>query len=111
MPTSIGLRREVCRLEQANQVPDGQGGHKPGVPPWILRGLVQAREEALTNTETLLAKQLTAVLHTAWTIPLRADISVTDRLVCGARQIQLSSYQDVENKHAELRLLGAETQL
>lgn len=110
MPTPIGLRREVCRLEQVNLVSDGQGGHKPGVPPWILRGIVEAREEGLSSKEALLAKTLTAVLLSAWTIPMRPDISVTDRLVCGARVIQLSSYQDVEGKHAELRLLGAETQ-
>ena len=111
MPTPAGLRRETCRLEQVNLVSDGQGGHKPGVPPWLLRGIVQAREEALSSSEALLAKQVTAVLHTAWTIPYRTDISVTDRLVLGARQMQITSYQDVDARHAELRLLAAETQL
>jgi SPP1 family predicted phage head-tail adaptor len=107
MPTPIGLRRERVRLEQLVSVPDGQGGHWWG---WALRAVVWAREEALTSREALMAKALTSVLQTAWTIAYRTDLSITDRLVVGARVLTLSSYQDVEGQRAELRLLAAEVQ-
>jgi SPP1 family predicted phage head-tail adaptor len=107
MPTSIGLRRERIRIEASVLVSDGQGGH---VQSWTLRAVVQAREEPLTNREALMAKQLTAVLQTAWTIPFRTDLAITDRFLLGARVLHLSSYQDIENRHAELRLLASEVQ-
>lgn len=107
MPTPIGQRNQRVRIEQAILVSDGQGGH---VQSWALRAVVWAREEPLSSREAVLAKTLTAVLLTAWTIPYRTDLKVTDRILCGARTIQLTSHADVEGKRAELRLLGAEAQ-
>ena len=107
MPTPSGLRRERVRIEQLIAVLDGAGGHWWS---WALRAVVWAREEALTSREALMAKQLTAVLQTAWTIPFRTDLSITDRLLVGTRVLTLNGFQDVEGHRADLRLLAAEVQ-
>lgn len=108
MAIPIGLRNKRVRIEQAVLVSDGQGGHTQS---WALRDVVWAREEELTAREALMAKSLTAVLQTAWTIPFRTDLSATDRLLLGKRTLHLSSYQDTDGRRAELRLLASETQL
>jgi SPP1 family predicted phage head-tail adaptor len=107
MPSPVGQRRERVRIEQSVLVQDGQGGHVQG---WALRAVVQAKEESLSSREALMARSLTAVLLTAWTIPYRTDLVITDRLLLGKRELHLTSYQDPENKHAELRLLCSEVQ-
>jgi SPP1 family predicted phage head-tail adaptor len=107
MPTPIGERRERIRIEQSVLVSDGQGGKTQA---WGLRAVVCAREETLTSREAVMAKSLTAVLMSAWTIPFRSDISITDRILLGSRVLRVTSYQDVEGRHAELRILASETQ-
>lgn len=107
MPNPIGLRNKRVRIEAQVLVADGQGGHTVS---WALRAVVWAREEPLSSREALLAKQLTAVLLSAWTIPYRTDVLVTDRILLGTRTLALTSHQDVDGHRAELRLLCSEAQ-
>ncbi len=107
MGMPIGFRNKRVRIERSVLVSDGQGGHTQS---WALRDVVWAKEEELTSREALMAKSLTAVLMTAWTIPFRTDLSVTDQIRLGARVLRLSSYQDTDGRRAELRILASEVQ-
>jgi SPP1 family predicted phage head-tail adaptor len=71
---------------------------------------VWALIEPLSEREALQAAQKTAVLSTAVTIVYRADISVKNRVRIGARVLQVESYQDLDGKKDELRMLCSEAQ-
>lgn len=107
LKTPTGQMTQSVRIESSVLVPDGQGGHTQG---WALRAVVWALVEPLSSREALMAKQLTAVLNVALTLHYRSDLSVTDRILIGARVLHISSYQDPTGRRAELRVLCSEVQ-
>lgn len=107
LQTPTGQMSERVRIESSVLVPDGQGGHVQG---WALRAVVWALVEPLSSTEALQAKALTATLNVALTLHYRADLSITDRILIGARVLHIASYHDPTGRHAELRVLCSEVQ-
>jgi SPP1 family predicted phage head-tail adaptor len=110
LQTPTGQLNQRVRIERANLVSDGQGGQKPGVPPWVLRAVVWALVEPLSSKEAQQAHVLTAQLNVALTLHFRDDLSITDRILIGARVLHLQSYQDQTGRRAELRVLCTEVQ-
>lgn len=107
---TIGNKQKRIRIETPNMIPDGQGGIKPGVPPYTVRAVVMAHERPLNGREALYAAQLTAVLSSVWEIWFRDDISVKDRIKFKARTIEIESYQDPDDTRSELYLFCSEVQ-
>lgn len=107
LQTPTGQLNERVRIEQSVLTPDGQGGHVQG---WALRAVVWALVEPLTSREAVMAKELTAVLNVALTMHYRSDLSISDRILIGARVLHVSSYQDQTGRRAELRVLCSEVQ-
>jgi SPP1 family predicted phage head-tail adaptor len=110
MTGTINEKRKRITIERPNLIPDGQGGSKPGVPPYVLRCVVQAHERPLNGREALLAAQVTAVLSSVWEIWYRDDISVRDRIRFKARVIEIESLIDPDDTRTELHLTGSEVQ-
>jgi SPP1 family predicted phage head-tail adaptor len=106
--TPTGRRTQQVRIEKPTRVADGQGGST--IPGYTLRAVVWAAEEPLSTQEALRAAQLTGVLLTAWTIPFRTDVSITDRVLAGRRVLQITGYSDPTQRRAELRILCSERQ-
>jgi head-tail adaptor len=107
---AIGAKRKRIRIETPNLVPDGQGGTRPGVPPYVLRAVVNAHERPLNGKEALYGAQLTAVLSSVWEIWFRDDISVKDRLRFRSRVLEIESFQDPTDTRDELYLFCSEAQ-
>lgn len=107
---TIGEKQKRIRLERPNLVTDGQGGQKPGVPPYLLRAVVWAHERPLTGREAIRAEQLTAVLASVWEIWFREDVSVKDRIRFKARTMEIESYIDPDDQRNELYLYCSEVQ-
>ncbi len=108
--TPTGLRNQQVRLERVVQASDGQGGTT--ITGYALRAVLFAAEEPLSSREALMAKQLTGVLLTAWTIPYRwpPNISISDRILAGPRVLHITAYSDPSQRRAELRVLCSEQQ-
>jgi len=106
--TPTGHRTQAVRIEKPTLVADGQGGHT--ITGWILRAVVWALVEPLSSRETQQAKVLAGVLNVALTIPYRSDLTLTDRILVGARVLHVTSYQDPTGRKIELRVLCSETQ-
>lgn len=104
---SIGERNTRIRIESEALTADGQGGHSK---TWVVLAVVWALVEPLSYREALQAAQNTAVLSTAITIVYRDDISVKNRIRIGPRVLQVESYQDLDGRKDELRLLCSEVQ-
>lgn len=107
---TIGEKRKRVRIEYPNQVPDGQGGFRPGVPPYLPRCVVWAHERPLTGKEALYAAQLSAVLASVWEIWYRLDISVKDRIRYRARVMEIEAFIDPADERDELYLFCSEIQ-
>lgn len=107
---TIGAKQKRIRLERPNLVPDGQGGQRPGVPPYLLRAVVWAHERPLTGREAIRAEQLAAVLASVWEIWFREDVSVKDRIRFKARTMEIESYIDPDDQRNELYLYCSEVQ-
>jgi head-tail adaptor len=105
---TIGSKRLRIRIETPNLVSDNQGGHVPGVPPYVLRAVVAAHERPLTGKETERAAQLTAVWQSAWEIWARIDVSVKDRIRLGARVVEIDHIDATDLD--ETILYGSEVQ-
>jgi len=108
---TIGSKQKQVRLERPNLIPDGQGGQKPGVPPYLLRAVVWAHERPLTGREAIRAEQLTAVLASVWEIWFREDISVKDRIHYKGRVAEIESFIDPTDERDELYLFCSEVQV
>lgn len=105
--TPIGNRNTRMRIEKPTLTSDGQGGHSTS---WGLLGVVWGLVEPITQRDALQATQVTAVLSSAVTIVYRSDISAKDRILIGARTLQVESYQDRDGRKDELRMLCSEIQ-
>ena len=108
--STIGAKQKRVTIESPNLVADGQGGRKPGVPPYLVRAVVWAHERPLTGRETLRAAQLTAVLASVWEIWYREDVSVKDRIRYKARVAEIESFIDPTDERDELYLFTSEIQ-
>lgn len=119
--SNLGERTKVGRLERKALPGDGHGGG--GAPTWILRGTVQFSIDPLSYTESLKATQLTGVLNSGLWMQYRPPaaatdsatqaaraISITDRILLGARTFQITSYQDIDGDQVDLRVLVTEVQ-
>ena len=106
--TPIGHRNQQVRIEKATLAADGQGGSS--ITGYALRAVVWALVEPLTSREALMAKQLTGVLNVALTMPFRSDLSLTDRILVGKRELHQQSYEDLTGRRIELRVICGERQ-
>jgi len=107
MSTPIGRLNQRVQLQSATSVSDGQGGQ---TLTWAKYATVWALIEPLSGREAINAAQLTADLSTGVTIWYRAGVSAKDRIVTGARTLEIDSVQDPTGLKDELRLLCHEAQ-
>lgn len=107
---TIGEKQQWVAIEMPNLVSDGQGGHKPGVPPYRQRAVVAAHERTLTGREALQGGQLTAVSASVLEIWFREDISVKDRVRAGSRVLEIQAFKDPTDTRQELYLYCSEVQ-
>ena len=107
---TIGAKQKRITIERKNLIPDGQGGHLPGVPPYLPRAVVWAHERPLTGREMIRAEQLTATLASVWEIWFREDISVQDRIRYKNRTAEIESFIDPTDERDELYLFTSEVQ-
>ncbi len=101
----IGRRNQLVTIQHATEVSDGQGGT---TQTWATLGREWALVEPISGSEGEIAEQMAAVLTTGVTIPFRTDVSVKDRIVLGARTLEIENVQDPTAFREELRLLCAE---
>jgi SPP1 family predicted phage head-tail adaptor len=107
---TIGNKQKRVTIETPNLISDGQGGHKPGIPPYVPRAVVWAHERPLSGAEAIRAEQLTAVLASVWEIWFREDISVKDRIRFKSRIAEIQSFIDPDDSRDELYLFCSEVQ-
>lgn len=105
---SIGDKQKRIRIEQQTATSDGHGG---STITWSPRCVVWAHERPLSGTEALRAAQVTAVLSSVLIIWFRTDVRATDRVMIGARTLQVESYYDADDTRKELTLICSEVQL
>lgn len=105
--STIGQKQKRITIQRATLTADGHGG---STVAWSTRCTVWAHERPLTGREALAAAQVTATLSSVWEIHHRTDISVTDRIVCGARTLQIESVVDPTNTRTDLWLAVGEVQ-
>lgn len=112
--STIGSKRKRVRLETPVFIADTHGGRR--IASYTLRAQIWAHERPLNGKEALLAAQVTAVLSSVWEIWFRdanavpPEISVLDRLVFGARTVQIEAFVDPSDTRDELYLSCSEVQ-
>jgi SPP1 family predicted phage head-tail adaptor len=104
---SIGTKSGRVVIQKVTETGDGQGGK---TKTYSTRCKVWANERPLNGREALLAAQVTAVLSTVWEIWFRSDISAKDRILDGARIVEIESYYDPDGRSRELYLVCSEVQ-
>lgn len=103
----IGQLTKRVRIEKKVNTPDGAGGF---TVTWAVRDVVWAAVEPISSREAIQAGAQSGTLLSAITIWYRADVTITDRLILGARTFQIQSYQDPTGNQVALRLLCIEVQ-
>jgi SPP1 family predicted phage head-tail adaptor len=104
---SIGAKQKHVTIQKATATPDGQGGR---TTTWSTRCTVYAHERPLSGREAMAAQQVTAVLSSVWEIFYRTDISVKDRIIFGARTLEIEAVIDPTDTRKELWLTCSEKQ-
>ena len=104
--TAAGERNQLVTVQyRASEVEDSHG-HK--TPTWATRFTAYAKEVALTSSEAIAAAQLTGTRTSAWVIPYRGDVSITDQIVVGSRTLQITGYANPDGRRIETRIVCSE---
>lgn len=103
---AAGARNQRVTLEYRASEAEDSHGHK--TPTWAVRGVEYAKEEQLSASESIAAAQLTGTRTTAWTIPFRDDLGVTDRMRVGTRTLQVTSITNPDGRRIETRIVCTE---
>jgi SPP1 family predicted phage head-tail adaptor len=103
----IGDLRARVRLEALVSTADSHGGT---VSTWTLIATVAAAVWPVSGREAVLAGQMTAVSTAVVWIRWRTDLSVKDRVVFGARVLQIENIDDPDGRRTWLRLMCSEVE-
>ena len=104
---AIGRKNQLATIQHATRASDGQGGQ---TATWGTLGTAYVEVRPLSGREAQQAAQIEGVLATVVTMHFRDDVSVKDRLVIGARTLEILSAQDPDARRRDLQCLCAEIQ-
>lgn len=93
--------RDRVRLERLVATTDSHGGHASA---WSVIDTVWALVRPGEGREALEADQVTAALSTDVWLRFRSDVSVRDRILHGARTLQIVGAVDPDGRRHWLRL-------
>lgn len=105
--TRIGDLRHRVTLQSRTDTADGRKGF---TTTWATLAVVWAAVESISGREALIAGQMNAALTTTVTIRHRSDISVKQRILFGARTLQIENYQDPDGRKVWTKMLCSEVQ-
>lgn len=100
----IGRRNQLLTIQRATTTRVGMSQ----TIAWATLAKEYGAVTPLTGAETRQAAQLESVLATGVTIPFRADVKASDRIVVGSRTLEIQSLSDPTARRMELRLLCSE---
>jgi len=103
----IGRRRDLWTLQRNTATSDGQGG---ATLAWTTYGTAWCGPVQMNAAESMRAQMVTSELSTVLVTDFRTDVSVKDRMVLGARTVQIENYQDRAGDRRDLHLTVTEVQ-
>jgi SPP1 family predicted phage head-tail adaptor len=104
---SIGSKQNRVTIQRAVQTADSHGGSSTA---WSTFVTVWAHERPLSGREAMQAQQVTATLNSVLEIHHRTGLSVKDRVLHGARTLEIEAIVDPTDTRKELHLFVSEAQ-